>query len=66
MPRPPTASAPAGEVRNHISTVVAKSHVADRGMIAVEVTIAVLPVVLPYRLLQYRFSEGITAGAPQR
>jgi raffinose/stachyose/melibiose transport system permease protein len=36
---------------------------ADRGMIAAGVTIAMLPVVLLYLLLQRRFIEGITAGA---
>ncbi len=36
---------------------------ADRGMIAAGVTIAMLPVVVLYLLLQRRFIEGITAGA---
>ena len=36
---------------------------ADRGMIAAGVTIAMLPVVALYLLLQRRFIEGITAGA---
>ena len=36
---------------------------ADRGMIAAGVTIAMLPVVALYLVLQRRFIEGITAGA---
>jgi ABC-type glycerol-3-phosphate transport system permease component len=36
---------------------------ADRGLIAAGVTIAMIPVVLLYLLLQRRFIEGITAGA---
>ncbi len=36
---------------------------ADRGMIAAGVTIAMLPVVLLYLVLQRKFIEGITAGA---
>jgi ABC-type glycerol-3-phosphate transport system permease component len=36
---------------------------ADRGMIAAGVTIAMLPIVVLYLLLQRRFIEGITAGA---
>jgi raffinose/stachyose/melibiose transport system permease protein len=36
---------------------------ADRGMIAAGVTIAMIPVVILYLLLQRRFIEGITAGA---
>ena len=38
-------------------------YTADRGMIAAGVTIAMLPVVLLYLVLQRRFIEGITAGA---
>jgi ABC-type glycerol-3-phosphate transport system permease component len=38
-------------------------YTADRGMIAAGVTIAMLPVVVLYLLLQRRFIEGITAGA---
>ena len=36
---------------------------ADRGMIAAGITIAMLPVVLLYLVLQRKFIEGITAGA---
>jgi ABC-type glycerol-3-phosphate transport system permease component len=38
-------------------------YTADRGMIAAGVTIAMLPMVVLYLLLQRRFIEGITAGA---
>ena len=38
-------------------------YTADRGMIAAGVTIAMLPVVLLYLVLQRKFIEGITAGA---
>ena len=36
---------------------------ADRGLIAAGVTIAMIPVIVLYLLLQRRFIEGITAGA---
>ncbi|MGH2615445.1 MAG: carbohydrate ABC transporter permease [Thermomicrobiales bacterium] len=36
---------------------------ADRGLIAAGATIAMIPVVILYLLLQRRFIEGITAGA---
>lgn len=36
---------------------------ADRGMIAAGVTIAMLPVILLYLVLQRQFIQGITAGA---
>jgi ABC-type glycerol-3-phosphate transport system permease component len=36
---------------------------ADRGMIAAGVTIAMIPVIILYLILQRRFIEGITAGA---
>ena len=36
---------------------------SDRGMIAAGVTIAMIPVIILYLLLQKRFIEGITAGA---
>ena len=36
---------------------------SDRGMIAAGVTIAMIPVIVLYLLLQRRFIEGITAGA---
>ena len=36
---------------------------SDRGMIAAGVTIAMIPVIILYLLLQRRFIEGITAGA---
>jgi ABC-type glycerol-3-phosphate transport system permease component len=36
---------------------------ADRGLIAAGVTIAMIPIVALYLLLQRRFIEGITAGA---
>lgn len=36
---------------------------ADRGMIAAGVTIAMLPTIILYLLLQRRFIEGMTAGA---
>ena len=36
---------------------------ADRGMIAVGVTISMVPMIILYLLLQRRFIEGITAGA---
>lgn len=36
---------------------------ADRGLIAAGVTIAMIPIVAMYLLLQRRFIEGITAGA---
>lgn len=36
---------------------------ADRGLIAAGVTIAMIPIVILYLLLQRRFIEGITAGA---
>lgn len=36
---------------------------ADRGLIAADVTIAMIPIVALYLVLQRRFIEGITAGA---
>jgi raffinose/stachyose/melibiose transport system permease protein len=36
---------------------------ADRGLIAAGVTIAMVPIIILYLLLQRRFIEGITAGA---
>jgi raffinose/stachyose/melibiose transport system permease protein len=36
---------------------------ADRGLIAAGATIAMIPIVILYLLLQRRFIEGITAGA---
>ena len=36
---------------------------ADRGLIAAGVTIAMIPIVALYLVLQRRFIEGITAGA---
>ena len=38
-------------------------YTADRGMIAAGVTIAMIPIIVLYLLLQRRFIEGITAGA---
>ena len=38
-------------------------YTADRGMIAAGVTIAMIPIIVIYLLLQRRFIEGITAGA---